>query len=351
MQKNFKQTLFTVILGALVALLVSLNSVAAGEKHPSGLDHLYYSSRSSMSALVLGHKNPDTDSIIAALAAANLYQGRGIDAVAVAQGAPAPETEFVLKRFNLKAPEVVTSVAGKDVYLVDFSDLAQAPADFKEANLKGIIDHHKLGDITSASPVECWIQPIGCATTVVKLMHDYYGVKIPSELAGGMLCAILSDTLLFKSPTCTETDKKVAYELAEIANSKDINVLGMDMFKAKSNLNAAPRDLIFRDFKDFDMNGKKIGIGQLELISLDMVTPELKASLASELENVKNEGRDGAVLVLTDIMKEGSQVLVASGDLKDVILKALGAQSEDQFLSGVMSRKKQVVPPLQQAIK
>ena len=96
-----------------------------------------------MTALVLGHKNPDTDSIVAALAAANLYKGRGIDVKAVAQGAPAPETEFVLKKFNLSAPEIVSSVAGNDVYLVDYSDLAQAPEDFAKAKLLGIIDHQK----------------------------------------------------------------------------------------------------------------------------------------------------------------------------------------------------------------
>ena len=350
--KNFFKTLPTmVIMSAFLVALGSHGGALADELATYRSAHMQLSSRSSMSALVLGHKNPDTDSIIAALAAANLYQGRGIDAVAVAQGAPAPETEYVLNRFNLKSPEVVTSVAGKDIYLVDFSDLGQAPDDFKEANLKGIVDHHKLGDVTSDSPLECWIQPLGCSNTVLKLMHDYYGVKIPADLAGGMLCAILSDTLLFKSPTCTEADVKAAHELAEIACIKDIDVLGMDMFKAKSNLNAAPRDLIFRDFKDFDMNGKKIGIGQLELISLDMVSSDLKASLAQELAKVEGEGRDGAVLVLTDIMKEGSEILVSSKDLKDVILKALGASSEGEFLKGVMSRKKQVVPPLQKAVK
>ena len=126
-----------------------------------------------MTALVLGHKNPDTDSIVSALAAANLYKGRGLDVTPVAQGEPAPETAFVLKTFGLKAPEVVTSVAGKEVYLVDYSDLAQAPADFKDAKLLGIIDHHKLGDVTSDTPVECWIQPVGCSNTVIKKLHDY----------------------------------------------------------------------------------------------------------------------------------------------------------------------------------
>lgn len=123
------------------------------------------------------------------------------------------------------------------------------------------------------------------------------------------------------------------------------------MFKAKSNLNASPRDLIFRDFKDFDMGGKKIGIGQLELISLSMVTPELKESLKKELAAVKSEGRHSAVLVLTDIMKEGSELLVVS-DEEDIIINALGTQkSDNMWMPGVMSRKKQVVPPLQGAFK
>ncbi len=301
-------------------------------------------------ALVFGHKNPDTDTIIGALAAANLYQGRGIDVKAVAQGPANPETEFVLKQFKLKAPEVITSVAGKEVYIVDFSDLAQAPADFKDAELKGVIDHHKLGDVTSNLPIEGWIQPLGSANTIVKLMHDYYGVKIPADLAGGMLCAILSDTVIFKSPTTTESDKKAATELAEIAGVKDMQALGYEMFKAKSNLNATPRELIFRDFKDFDMHGKKVGIGQIELVSLDMVTPELKKELKQELAKVKKEGRDTVLFVITDIMKEGSVVLVESDD-KDLVLKALGAKSEDDFVKGLMSRKKQTVPALLKAFK
>ncbi|MGN0901657.1 MAG: manganese-dependent inorganic pyrophosphatase [Succinivibrio sp.] len=304
-----------------------------------------------MSALVLGHKNPDTDSIVAAIAYAHVLNGRGIKATAVAQGKVAPETEFVLNKFSLTAPEVVTSVEGKDLYLVDFSDIAQAPEDITKAVVKGIVDHHKLGDITTDTPLECWIQPYGCANTIIKMVADYYGVAIPANIAGAMLLAILSDTVLFKSPTCTEHDKKAAAELAQIAGVEDYETLGMDMFKAKSNLNASPRDLIFRDFKDFDMGGKKIGIGQLELISLSMVTPELKESLKAELAKVKSEGRHSAVLVLTDIMKEGSELLVTSDD-EDTIISALGTTKSDMmWMPGVMSRKKQVVPPLQGAFK
>ncbi|MCR5536208.1 MAG: manganese-dependent inorganic pyrophosphatase [Succinivibrio sp.] len=303
-----------------------------------------------MSALVIGHKNPDTDSIIAALAAANLYQGRGIAVEPVCQGEPAPETAFVLDRFNLKAPRIVHTVAGEELYLVDYSDLAQAPDDFAQAKLLGIIDHHKLGDVTSDAPVECWIQPVGCSNTIIKICHDYYGVSIPAPLAGAMLCAILSDTVLFKSPTCTEQDKKAAEELAKLAGIDDLNALGFEMFKAKSNLNASPRDLIFRDFKDFEMGGKKIGIGQLELLSLDMITPELKAKLQQELDKVKGEGRNSAILILTDIMKEGSEMLLCS-DNAETIYTALKTSAGNTWMPGVLSRKKQVVPPLQAAFK
>lgn len=305
-----------------------------------------------MTALVLGHKNPDTDSIVSALSAANLYRGRGIDVKTGAQGKPAPETAFVLERFGLTAPEVVTSVAGEEVYLVDYSDLAQAPDDFAKCKLLGIIDHHKLGDVTSDSPVEVFIKPVGCSNTVIKELHDIYGVSIDPKLAGAMMCAILSDTVLFKSPTCTEADKKAAYDLAKIAGVEDLQALGMEMFKAKSNLaGASARDLIFRDFKDFDMSGNKVGIGQLELVSLSLITPELKAQLQDELNKVKAEGRHSAVLVITDIMKEGSELMMCS-DNGELIAKALNTQvSDEMWMPGVMSRKKQVVPNLEQAFK
>lgn len=161
-----------------------------------------------MPAFVLGHMNPDTDSIVSAITAADLYSKRGFDVTPAAQGAPTPETEFVLKKFGLSAPQIVNDVAGKEVYLVDFSDLAQAPQGMDSATVLGIADHHKLGDVTTTMPLEAWIWPVGCTCTVLKNMYDFYGVEIPKNIAGGMLCAILSDTVIFKSPTCTEADKR-----------------------------------------------------------------------------------------------------------------------------------------------
>ncbi|MBR4741889.1 MAG: manganese-dependent inorganic pyrophosphatase, partial [Desulfovibrio sp.] len=256
--------------------------------------------------LVIGHMNPDTDSIVSAISFANLENKLGIKATAAAQGDPTPETKFVLDKFGLQAPEVVKDVANKDIALVDFSDLAQAPGGMDSACVKAIVDHHKLGDVTTSSPLLGWIWPAGCTCTVLKNMYDFYNVEIPKNIAGAMLCAILSDTVIFKSPTCTEQDKKAVAELAKIAGVADVKALGMEMFKVKSAVDGASmHDLVFRDYKDFDMNGKKVGIGQLEVVDLSILD-NVKAGLQEEIAKVKSEGRHSVFLLLTDIMKEGS---------------------------------------------
>lgn len=304
-----------------------------------------------MAALVIGHKNPDTDSVISAIAVADLMSKRGTACQAAAQGAPTPETVFILEKFGLKAPEVVTSVAGKQVVLVDHSDLAQAPADLKDAELIAVVDHHKLGDVTTSSPLLMWVWPVGCSCTVIKNMYDFYGIEIPKNIAGGLLCAILSDTVIFKSPTTTDEDKKAVEALAKIAGVADYKALGMDMFKVKSAVEGVPaRDLVFRDYKDFDMNGKKVGIGQLEVIDLAMLDG-IKAELAAELAKVKSEGRHSAFLLLTDIMKEGSEMLICT-DCPDIVEKAFGVKADKSvWLPKVMSRKKDVVPKFEAAFK
>ncbi len=305
-----------------------------------------------MAALVIGHMNPDTDSIISAIAVADLYTKRGMEAKAVAQGAPTPETNFVLEKFGLTAPAVVEDVAGQKLVLVDFSDLAQAPKGIDSAELLGIVDHHKLGDVTTPNPLEIWTWPVGCTGTVIKNMYDFYGVELPKGIAGGLLCAILSDTVMFKSPTCTEADKKAVEALAKQCGVADVMALGMEMFTVKSAVDGASmQDLVFRDYKDFDMNGNKVGIGQLEVVDLSILD-KVKAGLLEEITRVKGEGRHSVFLLLTDIMKEGSEMLIVSDDAA-VVEKAFGVKPEGTsvWLDGVMSRKKQVVPNFEKAFK
>jgi len=304
-----------------------------------------------MSVYIFGHKSPDSDAVCSAIALANLKRQQGVDAIAVSQEKINPETTFILNRYGFSAPEVMNSFAGEQIMLVDFSDLTQGPDDLNKAEILGIVDHHKLGDVTTPNPLECWIWPVGCSSTVLKSMYDFYGVSIPRNIAGIMLCSILSDTVIFKSATCTEQDKKAAAALAEIAGETDLPALGMEMFKVKSAIAGTPvRELVMRDYKDFNMSGRKIGIGQLEVVDLSLLD-DVKAALATDIKVLKDEGKRHSVfLLLTDIIKEGSQLLVVS-DEPEVVQKAFGVvpQNGEVWLQGVMSRKKQVVPPLEKA--
>jgi len=285
-----------------------------------------------MAVYVYGHKNPDSDSVFV-------------------QGDLNPESNFILEKFGVNAPEIITSGAGKQVILVDHSDLAQSLDDLKDAEILGIVDHHKLGDVTTTNPLECWIWPVGCTCTVLKAMYDFFGVEIPKSIAGIMLCAILSDTVIFKSATCTDQDKEASDALAKIAGESDLAALGMEMFKVKSAVEGTPaRELVLRDYKDFDMNGNKVGIGQLEVVDL-AILDSVKPALADDIKALKTEGgRHSVFLLLTDIMKEGSEMLIASDD-ESVVQKAFGIAPEGGkvWLDGVMSRKKQVVPNFEKA--
>ncbi len=304
-----------------------------------------------MSHYVVGHKIPDSDSICSAIALSYLKTMLGEDTVPASLGELSPETLFILDKFNLAQPELKTSYAGESLYIVDHSERTQAPDDIDEATILGIIDHHKLGDLTTSTPLECWIRPVGCTNTIIKMMYDFHDVEIPKNIAGAMMCAILSDTVIFKSPTCTTADIKCVEALAEIAGIEDPQALGMEMFKVKSAVEGTPvRDLVLRDFKDFDMNGNLVGIGQLEVIDL-AIFDDMKAELEADIAKLKEEGnRHSVLLLLTDIMKEGSEVLVVS-DNADLTEKAYGKATTDGkvWLDGVLSRKKQVVPPLQEA--
>jgi len=304
-----------------------------------------------MAVYVYGHKNPDSDSVCAAIALADLKSKIGVEAVPVVQGDLNPESNFILEKFGVSAPGIITSGAGKQVILVDHSDLAQSLDDLKDAEILGIVDHHKLGDVTTSNPLECWIWPVGCTCTVLKEMYGFFGVEIPKPIAGIMLCAILSDTVIFKSATCTDQDKEAADALAKIAGESDLAALGMEMFKVKSAVEGTPaRELVLRDYKDFDMSGNKVGIGQLEVVDLSILD-SVKPALADDIKALKTEGgRHSVFLLLTDIMKEGSEMLIASDD-ESVVQKAFGIAPEGGkvWLDGVMSRKKQVVPNFEKA--
>lgn len=303
-----------------------------------------------MSVYVFGHKSPDTDSVTAAIAYAELMKAKGEDYIPVMQGAANPETVTVLERFGVAMPEVMTDAAGKQVALVDHSDLNQAPDNLSDGEVVAIVDHHKIGDVTTNSPIFFCNMPVGCTGTVLKILYDLDGVTLDPKVAGLMLAAILSDTVNFKSPTCTDADKKAVAELATIASVTDTDSLFMDMLKAKSAVaGVPPMDLLNRDYKDFDMNGKKVGVGQLELATLDQVA-DMRGDLMKAMEEMKADGRHSILLMLTDVVKEGTDLVVLS-DEPELVEKAFDAKLVDNtvWIDGMMSRKKQTVPNLQKA--
>jgi len=302
-----------------------------------------------MATYIFGHTTPDTDSIVGAISLSYLKNELGEECIPARQGELNPETQWILEKFGYEAPLLKTSYAGENVYLIDFMESTQSPEDISEATILGIVDHHKLGDLKTDAPLEMWVRPVGCSNTIVKQMFDYYDVEIPKELAGMMMCAILSDTVIFKSPTCTKEDTKACKELAQIAGIEDYKALGMEMFIVKSNvLNATPRELVLRDFKDFNMGGNKIGVGQLEVVDLS-VFDTMKEDLFAAMKELKDEeNRHSVLLLLTDIMQEGSQLLVLSDEAGKIENAFNVKLEEDQvWLKGVMSRKKQIIPFLE----
>jgi len=306
-----------------------------------------------MALYTCGHKIPDSDSIISAIALSYLKNQLGIETIAVRQGDINPESQYILDKFNLEAPELKTSFAGCDIFLTDHNNYKEAPDDLDEANLVGIVDHHKLGGITTSSPLECWIRPVGCTNTIIKEMFDYYEVEIPQNIAGAMMCAILSDTVIFKSPTCTKIDTKITKELAKIAQIEDYKAIGLEMFKVKSQVEGVPaRDLVLRDYKEFNMNGSLVGVGQLEVVDLS-IFDNVKDELQNDIEKLKEEkGLDTVLLLLTDIIAMGSEILVASSN-NQRIEKAFDVEIKDNrfWLQGCLSRKKQIIPVLEPSFK
>jgi len=302
-----------------------------------------------MSTYIFGHTTPDSDSIVGAYSLSYLKNQLGEECVPTRQGEINPETAFILNHFGFEQPLLKTNYAGENVYLIDFMESSQSPEDINEATILGIVDHHKLGDLKTSTPLEMWVRPVGCSNTIVKQMFDFYDVEIPKDLAGMMMCAILSDTVIFKSPTCTKEDTKAVKELAEIAGIEDPKALGMEMFIVKSDvLNDTKEALVRRDFKEFNMSGEKVGIGQLEVVDLS-VFDDMKEELFAAMQKVKDEnGRHTLLLLLTDIMQEGSQLLVLS-DESSKIESAFNIKLEEKqvWLPKVMSRKKQIIPFLE----
>ncbi|WP_334075486.1 MULTISPECIES: manganese-dependent inorganic pyrophosphatase [Paenibacillus] len=299
--------------------------------------------------LIFGHKNPDTDTICSAIAYADLKTKLGWNVEPVALGEVNGETKFALDRFGFQAPRVIESAAGevKDVILVDHNERQQSVSDIDQVRVAEVIDHHRIANFETSGPLYYRAEPVGCTATILNKMYKENGIAVPANIAGLMLSAIISDSLLFKSPTCTEQDVAAARELADIAgvNSEEY---GLDMLKAGADLSdKSIEQLISLDAKEFSMGSAKVEIAQVNAVDVNDVLGR-QAELEAALNGiVDRKGLDLFLFVVTDILNNDS-IGLALGKAADAVEAAYGVKLENNkaLLKGVVSRKSQIVPVL-----
>ncbi|PAD64843.1 manganese-dependent inorganic pyrophosphatase [Bacillus siamensis] len=303
--------------------------------------------------LIFGHQNPDTDTICSAIAYADLKNKLGFNAEPVRLGQVNGETQYALDYFKQESPRLVETAANEvnGVILVDHNERQQSIKDIEDVQVLEVIDHHRIANFETAEPLYYRGEPVGCTATILNKMYKENNVKIEKEIAGLMLSAIISDSLLFKSPTCTEQDIAAAKELAEIAGV-DAEEYGLNMLKAGADLSKKTvEELISLDAKEFTLGSKKVEIAQVNTVDIEDVKkrqPELEAALSKV---IAEKNLDLFLLVITDILENDSLAL-AIGDQASKVEKAFNVTLENNtaLLKGVVSRKKQVVPVLTDAI-
>lgn len=296
---------------------------------------------------VIAHKSPDLDSTVGAIIYA-AYKNKKTNTKNYLPVTPGPlnkETGYILEKFGFDKPEILNSLAGKEVILVDHNEFSQAQDGVDEAKILEVVDHHKI-DFHYNEPIIFETYPLGSSCSIVAGKYWEDSFELTREEASILLAGILVDTVITKSPTCTETDKEIIDRLSKISGIKDWRAFGMEIFKVRSDITEFSDDAILKnDFKDFNFKAGKFGIGQIETADLSVFAGREDALLgAMEVLRLK-DGYHSIILFITDIIKEGSQFLVASGD-EATIEKALGASliNGRLYIPGIMSRKKQVVP-------
>lgn len=299
--------------------------------------------------LVFGHLNPDTDAITSAISFAHYLNEIGVEAEAVALEGPSEETAYALEYFKTNAPRVIQTASNETnaVALVDHNEFQQSVSDIKNVEVRYVVDHHRISNFETANPLYYRAEPVGCTNTIIYKLFKEKNLEIPAQLAGLMLSAIVSDTLLFKSPTCTEEDVQVANELAKIADV-DLETYGLDMLKAGTNLDSkSDEELLDLDAKTFPMGDKNVRIAQVNTVDIQDVLK--RQSSLEKLMEARNaaEDYDLFVLLITNIIDSDS-TLLAIGNGADKAEEAFQVSLDQNtaFLPGVVSRKKQVVPQL-----
>lgn len=302
---------------------------------------------------VFAHKSPDTDATCAPISYAWFLNQKGESAQAFVLGELNRETKFVLESAKIETPKLLEKLSEEDeVIVLDTNNPEELPEEIKTTKIKAIIDHHKLAGLVTESPLEIYMRPVGCTSTLVFQLMQKGDITPSKEISILLLSAILSDTLNFTSPTTTDEDKEAAEKLTEISGV-DQESHAAAMFEAKSDLSGmSAKDILYMDSKVFDFGSKKVRIS-----SLETTKPENAKSMISdiktEMENIKNEeGLDAIFFFIVNILETSSELFVSGEFEKETAEKAFEKVFNGDFLNlpGVVSRKKQMAPAIEKVI-
>ena len=303
--------------------------------------------------LIFGHKNPDTDSICSSLVKEKLNKKMGKEnCVAVRLGKINKETKYVLNYLKIKEPELIEVIKeGQEVILIDHNEFNQSADGIEKAKILEVVDHHRISNFETSEPLYYTAKPFGCTSTILFEEYKKNEVQISEEEAILMASSIMSDTLLLKSPTTTDHDKKALEELEKIAGI-NLEKYGLEMLKAGTDLNDfTAEELISLDAKSLDKDGTKFIIAQVNTVNISEVLKrqeELERAIEKE---IKEKELKLFVFAITDILNSNSEI-IALGEKADIIEKAFGKKLDNNraFLEGVVSRKKQLLPNIDKNI-
>lgn len=297
--------------------------------------------------LIFGHKNPDTDTICSAMVKEILYKKNGCEkSKAVRLGNVNKETQYVLNYLGLEAPELIEKVEeGQEVILVDHNEFNQSVEGIEKAKILEVVDHHRIANFETSEPLYYTARPFGCTSTILYKEFKNRNIEIEKTEAILMASAIISDTLLLKSPTTTDHDRKALEELGKIAGI-NVEEYGLEMLKAGTDLDDfSAEELINLDAKSLDKDGTKFVIAQVNTVSIEDVLKRQNELEDAINKAIEEKGLSLFVLAITDILNSNSEI-IALGTKKDAVEKAFDKKLENNraFLEGVVSRKKQLLP-------
>jgi len=300
---------------------------------------------------VIGHCSPDTDSICSAIAYAHLKNRLGHAAVQPARaGEIDAETAFVLNHFGLAVPKLLTDASGLDLILVDHNEVGQALPNIQQANILEIWEHHRIGDLRPPNPIVFHCEPVGATATLIAGRYFSFAVTPTPAMAGAMVAAILSDTVLLRSPTTSESDRMAIARLQPIVGI-DLDAFGAQLRQIKTSAIEGKRadSIVQDDFKAFQFGEHRVGVAQVEVRNPGVIAGRRHGILQAMHAAREARGLTQMILMITDVEKEASDLWVV-GDRIDLFERAFGTTRDGAVhLPGCMSRKKQVVPNLETA--